>query len=122
MVTGQETMWHSLISPYLNLGLLHPREVIEAAEKAYLDGGLELNSVEGFIRQVLGWREYINGLYHYLDDNYSQSNWFNHTEPLPDFYWDSSKTDMNCLYQVLNQVDQWHPSVDAIGLLIYRSI
>jgi deoxyribodipyrimidine photolyase-related protein len=105
MVTGQETMWHSLISPYLNLGLLHPREVIEAAEKAYLDGGIELNSVEGFIRQVLGWREYMNGLYHYLNDNYSQSNWFNHTEPLPDFYWDSSKTDMNCLYQVLNQVE-----------------
>jgi deoxyribodipyrimidine photolyase-related protein len=69
MVTGEKTMWHSLISPYLNLGLLRPREVIEAAEKAYLDGGLELNSVEGFIRQVLGRREYMNGLYHYLDDD-----------------------------------------------------
>lgn len=105
MVTGEETMWHSLISPYLNLGLLQPKEVIEAAEKAYGNGVIELNSIEGFIRQVLGWREYMNGLYHYWDDDYSQSNWFNHTEPLPDFYWDSSKTAMNCLYQVLHQLE-----------------
>lgn len=106
MVTGEETLWHSLISPYLNLGLLHPKEVIEAAQKAYLNCNLALNSVEGFIRQVLGWREYMNGLYHYVDNDYFQSNWFNHTESLPDFYWDSSKTDMNCLYQVLNQVEK----------------
>ncbi|MEB3309616.1 MAG: cryptochrome/photolyase family protein [Snowella sp.] len=105
MITGEKTLWHSLISPYLNLGLLNPQEVIEAAQKAYLDSNLELNSVEGFIRQVLGWREYMNGLYNYLDNDYFQSNWFNHTEPLPDFYWDSSKTDMNCLHQVLSQVE-----------------
>lgn len=106
MVTGEETLWHSLISPYLNLGLLNPKEVIEAAQKAYLNCNLALNSVEGFIRQVLGWREYMNGLYNYLDNDYFQSNWFNHTESLPDFYWDSSKTDMNCLYQVLSQVEK----------------
>jgi len=106
MVTGEETMWHSLISPYLNLGLLNPREIVAAAEKVYLDGFLELNSVEGFIRQVLGWREYMNGLYHHLDNNYPKNNWFNHTESLPDFYWDSSKTDMNCMVQVLKQVEK----------------
>ena len=104
MVTGEETMWHSLISPYLNLGLLQPMEVIEAAQKAYWERELELNSVEGFIRQVLGWREYIHGIYHCMDDDYQQRNWFNHTEPLPEFYWDSSQTDMNCLHQILTQV------------------
>ena len=106
MITGEETLWHSLISPYLNLGLLQPMEVIEAAQKAYFDHQLELNSVEGLIRQVMGWREYIRGIYHVMDDDYAQSNWFDHTEPLPEFYWDSSKTDMNCLHQTLTQVQR----------------
>ncbi|MGK7873952.1 MAG: cryptochrome/photolyase family protein [Xenococcaceae cyanobacterium] len=106
MVTGEETMWHSLISPYLNLGLLTPIEVIEAAQQAYVANELELNSVEGFIRQVLGWREYMHSIYHYLDEDYRESNWFNHSEPLPDFYWHSSLTDMNCLHQVLSQVEK----------------
>jgi deoxyribodipyrimidine photolyase-related protein len=106
MVTEAETLWHSLISPYLNLGLLHPREVIAAAETAHVKHHLALNSVEGFIRQVLGWREYMNGLYHYLPEDYSQSNWFHHAESLPAFYWDSSKTDMNCLHQTLSQIEK----------------
>lgn len=106
MVTGEETMWHSLISPYLNLGLLEPKEVIEAVEKRYNEEDLPLNSIEGFIRQVLGWREYMQGIYHHVDENYPQNNWFNHNEPLPKFYWDSSQTDMNCLQQILQQVEQ----------------
>ena len=106
MVTGEETMWHSLISPYLNLGLLRPMEVIRAVEQAYQEQSLPLNSVEGLIRQVLGWREYINGVYHLMDDDYGQSNWFNHSEPLPDFYWHSSQTQMNCLSQILSQVER----------------
>ena len=105
MVTGEETMWHSLISPYLNIGLLHPLEVIQAAEIAYRDNDLDLNSVEGFIRQILGWREYIRGVYFYVDADYFQKNWFNHTRPLPEFFWDAHKTDMNCLHQVLSQVE-----------------
>ncbi|MDJ0621066.1 MAG: cryptochrome/photolyase family protein [Calothrix sp. MO_192.B10] len=105
MITGEETMWHSMISPYLNLGLLQPLEVITAIEQAYLKHHLELNSIEGFIRQVLGWREYMYGIYHHMDEDYSQGNWFNHTEPLPDFYWHSSHTDMNCLHQILTQVE-----------------
>ncbi len=106
MVTQEDTMWHSLISPYLNLGLLTPIEVIKAVEEAYYDRDLPLNSIEGFIRQVLGWREYMNGVYHLMDDDYEQSNWFNHNQPLPDFYWDSSKTQMNCLSQTLSQVER----------------
>jgi deoxyribodipyrimidine photolyase-related protein len=104
MVTGEETMWHSMISPYLNLGLLHPFEIIQAVEEAYFANNLELNSVEGLIRQILGWREYMHGLYHYVDEDYSAKNWFNHTQPLPEFFWDASKTDMNCLHQILTQV------------------
>ncbi len=106
MVTLEETLWHGLISPYLNLGLLTPREVITAAQKAYFEQDLELNSVEGFIRQVLGWREYMQGIYHFQDEDYRDLNWFNHHEPLPDFYWRSSQTDMNCLHQVLKQVEK----------------
>ena len=68
MVTGEDTMWHALLSPYLNLGLLQPLEVIEAVEKAYYEKDLPLNSVEGFIRQVMGWREYMRGLYWHVDE------------------------------------------------------
>jgi deoxyribodipyrimidine photolyase-related protein len=111
MVTGEETMWHSMISPYINIGLLHPLEVIKAAEKAYEENQLPLNSVEGFIRQVLGWREYMYGMYHryYGDGNNRaiasevQPNFFNHTQPLPKFFW-TGKTTMNCLQQIFTQM------------------
>ncbi|MEM9568601.1 MAG: cryptochrome/photolyase family protein [Cyanobacteria bacterium P01_E01_bin.34] len=103
MVTGQDTMWHSLLSPYLNLGLLQPMEVIRAAEAAYRNRQLPLNSVEGLIRQVLGWREYVRGLYVHVDEDYGDRNWFDHTLPLPEFFW-TAETKMNCLKQVLSQV------------------
>ena len=106
MVTGEDTMWHALLSPYLNLGLLQPLAVIEAAEAAYHAQSLDLNSVEGFIRQVLGWREYMYGLYHHVSDDYPQGNYFGHTQPLPPFFWDAAKTEMNCLHQVLSQVER----------------
>ncbi|PSN20253.1 cryptochrome/photolyase family protein, partial [filamentous cyanobacterium CCP5] len=75
MVTGEDTLWHALLSPYLNMGLLHPLEVIEAVEQAYYEHQLPINSVEGFIRQVLGWREYMRGLYSYVDQDYPQGNY-----------------------------------------------
>lgn len=105
MVTGERTLWHALLSPYLNLGLLHPLEVIQAVENAYYQQSLPLNCVEGFIRQVLGWREYMQGIYQLMDTDYSQHNWFNHTQSLPRFFWEAEKTDMNCLSQVLSQVE-----------------
>ncbi|MFM7439486.1 MAG: cryptochrome/photolyase family protein, partial [Snowella sp.] len=107
MVTNEFTLWHSLISPYLNLGLLTPREIIDRVEIAYFQQkNIPLNNVEGFIRQILGWREYMQGLYHFLGEDYSQHNWFCHDHELPDFYWDGTKTEMNCLYQVLKQVEE----------------
>jgi len=105
MLTGEYTLWHGLISPYLNLGLLDPMSVIKAIEDAYYERELPLNSVEGFIRQVLGWREYIRGIYLTQDEEYTESNWFKHHQPLPEFYWDATKTDMNCLHQTLTQVE-----------------
>ncbi len=106
MVTGEETLWHALLSPYLNLGLLHPGEVVAAAEEAGRDRELPLNGVEGFIRQVLGWREYMRGLYHHLGADYAERNWFEHQRPLPAFFWDAEQTEMNCLRQVLQQVER----------------
>ncbi len=106
MVTGETTMWHSLLSPYLNIGLLHPLEVIKKVESAYQNQDVKLNSIEGFIRQILGWREYMRGVYLLMDNDYLQSNWFNHVQSLPEFFWDANKTDMNCLHQVLTQVER----------------
>ncbi|WP_048324452.1 cryptochrome/photolyase family protein, partial [Crocosphaera watsonii] len=106
MITGEYTLWHSLISPYINLSILTPWEVIKAIEKAYYEFDYPLNSVEGLIRQILGWREYMYGIYKIMDDDYAQKNWFNHQEKLPEFYWDSSQTDMNCLKQSLQQVEE----------------
>ena len=105
MITGEYTMWHGLLSPYLNLGLITPLEVVQAAQDAYYQQELPLNSVEGFIRQILGWREYMHGLYHYFPFNYRESNWLEHTYPLPEFFWDSSKTQLNCLKQALTQTE-----------------
>ena len=103
MVTGEDTMWHALLSPYLNLGLLQPQEVIDTVEQAYHDQNLPLNSVEGFIRQVMGWREYMRGLYGYVEEEYFHQNWFDHNRALPNFFW-TGDTNMNCLHQVIDQV------------------
>ncbi len=105
MVTGADTLWHALLSPYLNLGLLHPQEVLTAAAAAHQAQDLPLNSVEGFIRQVLGWREYMRGLYWWVEDDYAQGNWFDHQRPLPEFFW-TGETPMNCLSQTLSQIQR----------------
>ncbi|NEQ53489.1 MAG: cryptochrome/photolyase family protein [Leptolyngbya sp. SIO3F4] len=102
MVTGEDTLWHALLSPYLNIGLLHPLEVIQAVEVAYHQQDAPLNSVEGFIRQVLGWREYMRGLYSYVDEDYPDQNYFDHQQPLPDFFW-TGDTPMNCLHHSIDQ-------------------
>jgi deoxyribodipyrimidine photolyase-related protein len=69
--------------------LLPPLEVIQAAERACRENHLDLYSTEGFIRQVLGWREYMRGVSAHTDAGYPQRNWFNHTQPLPAFFWDA---------------------------------
>lgn len=105
MVTGEDTMWHALLSPYLNIGLLQPMEVITAVEDAYDKNNVPLNCVEGFIRQVLGWREYMRGVYNHVDEDYPSRNYFEHTHALPDFFWDGN-TPMNCLHQTIDTVER----------------
>jgi deoxyribodipyrimidine photolyase-related protein len=98
----QTFLFHSRLSAALNLKLLDPREVIAAAEAAYRAGHAPLASVEGFIRQVLGWREYVRGIYWHFMPRYRELNLLNATAPLPEFYW-TGQTDKNCLREVIGQ-------------------
>ena len=98
-------LWHSLLSTSLNLKLLNPREVIVAAETAYKQGQISLASVEGFIRQILGWREFIHGMYWLDMPQMAAANHYNHTRKLPAWYW-TGDTHMNCLRQTIKQTMQ----------------
>jgi len=98
MKQGEGFLFHALLSPLLNVGLLLPDEVCRKAEAAYHSGQAPLNAVEGFIRQILGWREYVRGLYWLKMPDYAQSNALNAQRPLPAFYW-TGDTPMNCLKQ-----------------------
>lgn len=102
MVQNEPWMFHSHISFYLNCGLLDPLECIKAAEKAYYHGASPLNATEGFIRQVLGWREYVRGIYWLKMPDYKGQNALNATRALPDFYW-TAETQMNCLRQCVSE-------------------
>lgn len=102
MIEGEPWMFHSHISFYLNIGLLSPLECIIAAEKKYQLGEVSINSVEGFIRQILGWREYIRGIYWLKMPKYKEENFLAASLSLPDFYW-SGETDMNCLKQSISE-------------------
>ena len=102
MLINQPWMSHSHLSFYINIGLLQPMECIEAAVNAYLAGEAPINSVEGFIRQILGWREYVRGIYWLYMPNYQKANFLNAQNKLPDFFWDG-KTKMKCMQQCISQ-------------------
>jgi deoxyribodipyrimidine photolyase-related protein len=99
---GQPWLYHAHISAALNLKLLNPREVIRAAEQAHAQGGAPLPAVEGFIRQVLGWREYVRGIYWLKMPAYGELNALGATEDLPAWYW-TGATDMRCLNDAITQ-------------------
>ena len=105
MWTKLEFGWHALISSSLNLKLLNPLEVVLAAEKAYHAKGLDLASVEGFIRQVLGWREFMRGVYFTDMPQLKQDNFYGHTNALPKWYW-TADTQMNCMKNSIEQTLQ----------------
>lgn len=95
-------LFHSRLSAALNLKLLNPREVIDAAEQAYRDARAPLPAVEGFIRQILGWREYVRGVYWTEMPGYLDRNGMRAQRDLPDFYW-TGDTEMNCLRRSITQ-------------------
>jgi deoxyribodipyrimidine photolyase-related protein len=92
MWSGEPALYHSLLSAALNLKLLNPREVIASALAAYEENRVGLASVEGFIRQILGWREFIRGVYWLDMPNLLQANHFAHRGPLPKWYWTARLT------------------------------
>ena len=106
MKTGAPFLFHSLLAPALNLGLLSPREVCGAAEAAWRSGHAPLNAVEGFVRQILGWREYVRGVYWTLMPDYADQNALRATRKLPAFYW-TGQTDMRCLREAIGGTAQY---------------
>ena len=102
MWTGEPWLYHAHLSAALNLKLLDPREVVARAEDAWREGRAPLASVEGFVRQVLGWREYVRGIYWTRMPAYAASNELAAREPLPSFYW-TGETAMRCLAEALGQ-------------------
>ena len=105
MKTGEDFLMHSLISPYLNAGLLTAQEVCVGAEAAFRDGHAPLNAVEGFIRQILGWREFVRGIYWADMPGYAQTNHLNATRDLPAFYW-TGQTRMHCMAECIRGTRQ----------------
>ena len=102
MWPGEPWLYHSLLSAALNLKLLNPREVVEAAEAAFHAGHAPLAGVEGFVRQILGWREFVRGIYWTQMPAYLEHNALDAHEPLPGWYW-SAETDMACLHDAIGQ-------------------
>lgn len=102
MLEGQPWMYHSHISFYLNCGLLNPLEVVREAERAYREGRAPLNAAEGFIRQIIGWREYVRGIYWLKMPEYADENALNARRDLPWFYW-TGETSLNCMKQCVRE-------------------
>lgn len=105
MLAGHRFLYHSLISLYLNVGLLDPLQACRAAEAVYHAGRAPLNAVEGFIRQIIGWREYIRGIYFHEGPDYPSRNHLGHSRDLPGFYW-GAPTKMRCMSKAVEQTQQ----------------
>lgn len=102
MVGGEPFLFHSVIALYLNCGLLDPLAVCRRVEAAYLSGDAPLNAAEGYIRQIIGWREYVRGIYWLKMPEYAKANYFGASRNLPDFYW-TGETRMTCMREAIGQ-------------------
>jgi deoxyribodipyrimidine photolyase-related protein len=103
IATGHPTLWHARLSAAMNLKLISPREVCEAALEAHASGAAPLNAVEGFVRQILGWREFTRGVYIALGPSYLDRNQLEATAPVPAFFW-TGETDMACVADAAGQL------------------
>ncbi|WP_299476820.1 cryptochrome/photolyase family protein [uncultured Roseibium sp.] len=102
MLTGENFLYHSVVSTYLNAGLLDPMDLCLKVEAAHREGKAPLNAAEGFIRQILGWREYVRGIYWLNMPDYARSNALGASRSLPDFYW-TGDTKMHCMAEAIGQ-------------------
>ena len=102
MARDEPVIYHSVLSPLLNLGLLHARECVERVLAAFTEGAAPIQSVEGYVRQMLGWREFINGAYWTCMPGYHDENFLDATRALPGWFY-TGETEMNCLQQSINQ-------------------
>ncbi|MDP9103083.1 MAG: cryptochrome/photolyase family protein, partial [Pseudomonadota bacterium] len=100
MAKGEPFLWHGLISAAINIGLIDPLDACRRAEAAWRGGHAPLNAVEGFIRQIIGWREFVRGIYWLQGPDYKLTNALAADRPLPWFYW-SGETDMACVADVV---------------------
>ncbi len=105
MLRDQRFLYHSVLSAYINCGLLDPMDVCRRVETAYRSGAAPINAAEGFIRQIIGWREYVRGIYWRLMPDYRDRNTFANTRPLPVFYW-TGETEMACMRAAITQTRQ----------------
>jgi len=105
MLSDNRFLYHGMVSFYMNLGLLDPLEVCRAAEAAYDAGKAPINAVEGFIRQIIGWREYVRGIYFLQGPDYMASNYLGHDRALPAMYW-GAETRMNCISKAVAQTKE----------------
>ena len=119
MTSENWALHHSLLSPYLNNGLLHPSEVIDAAVKRFEKGDIPIQSAEGFIRQIIGWREYVNGMYWYLGEDYKELNHLNGKRKLLPLFTDPDKTKMNCIKTTISDINErgWVAHIPRLMLL-----
>ncbi|WP_207382950.1 cryptochrome/photolyase family protein [Pseudaestuariivita atlantica] len=102
MLSDHRFLYHSILSPYINIGLLDPVEVCRRAEAEYRAGRAPINAVEGFIRQIIGWRDYVRGIYFLEGPDYTSRNVLGHDRDLPGFYW-GKPTKMNCVSNAVEQ-------------------
>ncbi len=105
MLSDQRFLYHSILALYINAGLLDPLAVCRRVETEYHAGRAPLNAVEGFIRQIIGWREFVRGIYWLKMPDYVGENFFNAKRALPDFYW-TAETDMACLRAAITQTKE----------------
>jgi deoxyribodipyrimidine photolyase-related protein len=101
MADDEDYLFHSRLSVCMNIGLLDPLEVCRAAELEWREGRAPLNAVEGFIRQIIGWREFVRGIYWMEMPGYAERNGLANRQPLPDWYW-SGETEMRCLARTID--------------------